>query len=180
VSWTRLGPFDIHTEPLKEAFVNVDIVSLIGDLSPVEPCKACQAGDYEACSANFKWSEQDPRYARCGKFEEVWISRLRDHIGHGVDFRTRQPDPNSKTLIFGAKGNFPAGWILGVGQDDVGQYVDIEVGDFWGNDDFWKEKQGPPMRISRPTQTARYYIGAILGVRIHKQTRAQAGLCLVK
>lgn len=147
--------------------MNIDIAGLIGNLSPVEPCEACRVGNHKNCSANFKWSEQDPRYARCGKFEEIWMDRLRDHIGHGVDLRTRQPYSDSEILIFGAKGNFPIGWISEVGQDEVGQYVDIEVADF-------DRKNPHRLRISRPIRTARYYMGAVLGVRIYKQTRAQA------
>ena len=98
----------------------------LGDLKPVEWCEPCKFGEHDKCTADYSWRRRDPLYGRCGEFEEIKMGELSDRVGHGVILRTRQPRHPNTPMILAVRGFTPVGWIVGVGEDEVGQFVEVD------------------------------------------------------
>lgn len=59
------------------------------------------------------------------------------------------------------------GWIAGTGEDNIGQYVEIEPADINPETYLFLLNEDQPAKLGR------YYMGAILGISIYKQKRGQ-------
>ncbi len=151
--------------------MNLDVD--LGDLGPVEWCAPCKAGDHEACTTSYPWhvdpDRKDPRWGRCGEFEDIWLQRFADHIGHGVLLRTRQPYSRTGIHLYWRGANYPFGWIVSVGEDEVGRYVEIETAGL----DLNRETHPFFMEVIPDAEHVRFYIGAVLGAKIYRQMRGQ-------